>query len=168
MPLASSPSALFPPGVVNRAPGPLYHIQNELSTPTNFKGRLKDGITIFPGGVPLYNKNGDLVGAVGVSGDGVDQDDLIAYAATQGFRPKIAIRSDALSTDAIISFIQKRIDALNKNFTLSPATIQQAHQCAADLSGNVPPPLREVPPQPQRLNSTAHGRSRPFLRAVMK
>jgi len=38
-----------------------------------------NGFTIFPGGIPLY-KNGILVGAIGVSGDGVDQDDYIAVA----------------------------------------------------------------------------------------
>ena len=33
---------------------------------------------IFPGGVPIY-RGGALVGGIGVSGDGVDQDDLIAF-----------------------------------------------------------------------------------------
>ncbi len=37
----------------------------------------RNGIQIFPGGMPLY-RNGALVGAVGVSGDGVDQDDMVA------------------------------------------------------------------------------------------
>lgn len=37
-----------------------------------------NGVQIFPGGVPVY-RNGVLVGAVGVSGDGVDQDDMIAF-----------------------------------------------------------------------------------------
>jgi uncharacterized protein GlcG (DUF336 family) len=54
---------------------------------------LPNGIQIFPGSVPLY-KNGVLVGAVGVSGDGVDQDDLIAAAGANGFSPPAAIRSD--------------------------------------------------------------------------
>lgn len=40
--------------------------------------RLGNGIQIFPGSVPLY-KDGSLVGAIGISGDGVDQDDLIAF-----------------------------------------------------------------------------------------
>lgn len=40
--------------------------------------RLGNGIQIFPGGVPIY-RNNNLIGAIGVSGDGVDQDDLIAY-----------------------------------------------------------------------------------------
>ena len=52
-----------------------------------------NGITIFPGGIPLY-KNGQLAGAIGVSGDGVDQDDLIAFAGSQGFEPPPEIRSD--------------------------------------------------------------------------
>jgi uncharacterized protein GlcG (DUF336 family) len=39
---------------------------------------LANGIQIFPGGVPIYR--GDrLVGAIGVSGDGVDQDDMVAF-----------------------------------------------------------------------------------------
>ncbi len=39
---------------------------------------LSDGIQIFPGGVPIYRGN-QLVGGVGVSGDGVDQDDMVAF-----------------------------------------------------------------------------------------
>jgi uncharacterized protein GlcG (DUF336 family) len=56
---------------------------------------LPNGIQIFPGSVPLY-KNGVLVGAIGVSGDGVDQDDLIAAAGANGFSPPPAIRSDQI------------------------------------------------------------------------
>ncbi|HET6977599.1 MAG TPA: heme-binding protein [Pyrinomonadaceae bacterium] len=54
---------------------------------------LPNGIQIFPGSVPLY-KNGVLVGAIGISGDGVDQDDLIAAAGANGFSPPAGIRSD--------------------------------------------------------------------------
>jgi uncharacterized protein GlcG (DUF336 family) len=54
---------------------------------------LPNGIQIFPGSVPLY-KNGELVGGIGISGDGVDQDDLIAAAGAVGFAPPEAIRSD--------------------------------------------------------------------------
>ncbi|MFT4851852.1 MAG: hypothetical protein ACI8PP_002647 [Candidatus Pseudothioglobus sp.] len=39
---------------------------------------LANGIQIFPGSVPIYR--GDvLVGGIGVSGDGVDQDDMISF-----------------------------------------------------------------------------------------
>ena len=54
---------------------------------------LPNGIQIFPGSVPLY-KNGVLVGAIGISGDGVDQDDLISAAGGNGYSPPPAIRSD--------------------------------------------------------------------------
>jgi uncharacterized protein GlcG (DUF336 family) len=40
--------------------------------------RLPNGIQIFPGSVPIYRGN-TLVGAIGVSGDGVDQDDMVSF-----------------------------------------------------------------------------------------
>ena len=40
--------------------------------------RLANGIQIFPGGVPIYRGN-QLIGAIGVSGDGIDQDDMISF-----------------------------------------------------------------------------------------
>lgn len=42
------------------------------------QNRLQNGIQIFPGGVPIYRGN-VLVGGLGVSGDGIDQDDMIAF-----------------------------------------------------------------------------------------
>ncbi|OYT91999.1 MAG: hypothetical protein CFE43_10580 [Burkholderiales bacterium PBB3] len=44
--------------------------------------RLKNGLQIFPGGIPIYRTTAGvtrLAGAIGVSGDGVDQDDMIAF-----------------------------------------------------------------------------------------
>jgi uncharacterized protein GlcG (DUF336 family) len=40
--------------------------------------RLPNGIQIFPGSVPIY-RGAQLVGAIGVSGDGIDQDDMVAF-----------------------------------------------------------------------------------------
>jgi len=40
--------------------------------------RLDNGIQIFPGSVPIYRGN-ELVGGIGVSGDGIDQDDMISF-----------------------------------------------------------------------------------------
>jgi uncharacterized protein GlcG (DUF336 family) len=54
---------------------------------------LKNGIQIFPGSVPLYKGN-KLVGALGISGDGVDQDDIIATMGSTGFESPAQIRSD--------------------------------------------------------------------------
>jgi uncharacterized protein GlcG (DUF336 family) len=54
---------------------------------------LPNGITIFPGAFGLY-RNGVLVGAIGISGDGVDQDDLAGAAGCHDFLAPFAIRSD--------------------------------------------------------------------------
>ena len=40
--------------------------------------RVANGIQIFPGSVPLYRGH-TLIGAIGLSGDGINQDDLIAF-----------------------------------------------------------------------------------------
>ena len=39
---------------------------------------LNNGMQIFPGAVPIY-RGTTLVGAIGISGDGIDQDDMIAF-----------------------------------------------------------------------------------------
>lgn len=56
---------------------------------------INNGFQIFPGSVPLY-KNGKLVGAIGISGDGVDQDDLIAAMGSTGFEAPVEIRADRI------------------------------------------------------------------------
>ena len=65
--------------------------------------RLANGIQIFSGGVPIYRGN-QLVGALGVSGDGIDQDDMISFlgvhnggarAGTIGNAP-LAMRADTV------------------------------------------------------------------------
>jgi hypothetical protein len=55
--------------------------------------QLKNGLQIFAGGIPLYRGN-TLIGAIGVSGDGIEQDDLIAAAGANLFPPPDAMRSD--------------------------------------------------------------------------
>ena len=42
------------------------------------QNRMQNGIQIFPGSVPIYRGN-VLVGGVGVSGDGVNQDDMVSF-----------------------------------------------------------------------------------------
>ena len=39
---------------------------------------MNNGMQIFPGAVPIY-RGSTLIGAIGVSGDGVDQDDMVAF-----------------------------------------------------------------------------------------
>lgn len=47
-------------------------------TPSVAAPRIANGLQIFPGSVPIY-RGAMLVGAIGVSGDGVDQDDMVAF-----------------------------------------------------------------------------------------
>ena len=42
-----------------------------------------NGLITFPGGVPIVNSDGVLVGAVGVSGSSVENDHLVAQAAAE-------------------------------------------------------------------------------------
>ena len=63
--------------------------------PCTALARVPNGFQIFPGSVPLY-KAGTLVGAIGVSGDGVDQDDFIAAAGSAGFEAPAGIRADTI------------------------------------------------------------------------
>jgi uncharacterized protein GlcG (DUF336 family) len=58
---------------------------------TNFHEPLtssgyQNGVVFFPGSTPLYN-NTVLVGGFGVSGDGVDQDDVVTYFGAGEFLP---------------------------------------------------------------------------------
>lgn len=48
------------------------------SAPGPMPTRLANGLQIFPGSVPIY-RGDTLVGGIGVSGDGVDQDDMISF-----------------------------------------------------------------------------------------
>jgi uncharacterized protein GlcG (DUF336 family) len=106
----------FPDGIDNTAPGPFSTPINEwsvfnvglqldliranllatlggASVPCTTIPNVANGIQVFAGSVPLY-KNGVLVGAIGISGDGIDQDDIIAAAGANGYAPPAGIRSD--------------------------------------------------------------------------
>jgi len=97
--------SLYPPGIDGTPEGPLEDFQvlfslkdfggslgpQVPSTPVNLN--VPNGITIFPGGFPLF-RGGVLIGAIGVSGDGIEQDDMIAAAGAQSFPPPTGSRAD--------------------------------------------------------------------------
>jgi uncharacterized protein GlcG (DUF336 family) len=89
---------LYPPGIDGSAAGPFFNIyQRDVANPCTqgfqVAGPNQSGIVFFPGSVPLY-RNGTLVGGLGVSGDGVDQDDYVAAGGAAGFDAPTAIRAD--------------------------------------------------------------------------
>ncbi len=56
-------------GKLSQPGGSLYNIEHS-----------NGGLITFPGGVPLKNKQGEIVGAVGVSGSTVENDHAVASA----------------------------------------------------------------------------------------
>jgi len=75
---------LFPPGIDGSRDGPFFQLylndtMNPCTQGSDPNGN-RSGIVFFPGSLPLY-RNGVLVGGLGVSGDGVDQDDFVTAGA---------------------------------------------------------------------------------------
>jgi uncharacterized protein GlcG (DUF336 family) len=72
--------------------GPLEDLLAGVPNPRLPLFPARNGMQIFAGGVPLY-KNGVLVGAIGISGDGIDQDDIVCGMGSAGFEAPDAIRN---------------------------------------------------------------------------
>jgi uncharacterized protein GlcG (DUF336 family) len=53
----------------------------------------QNGVVFFPGSTPLYIGN-TLVGGLGTSGDGVDQDDVVTWSASVGYQTPSHLRAD--------------------------------------------------------------------------
>ncbi len=69
----------------------------------------QNGIVFFPGSTPLYKgaATDQLVGGFGVSGDGVDQDDVVTAAGQVGFAPPQEIRVDSFTVAGVRLPFQK-------------------------------------------------------------
>jgi len=96
---------LFPPGIDGSQPGPFFNLyQQDTAHPCTqgfeAAGANQSGVVFFPGSEPLY-RNGVLVGGLGVSGDGVDQDDYVTAGGAAGFEAPAAIRADQISIDGV-------------------------------------------------------------------
>ncbi len=72
-----------------------FNASRNFRDPKNIK--RQNGIVFFPGSSALYDDvlgMKVLVGGLGVSGDGVDQDDVVTVRAQQGFGAPDPLRSD--------------------------------------------------------------------------
>jgi uncharacterized protein GlcG (DUF336 family) len=95
----------FPSGIDGTAAGPFFNLYtmdtaNPCTQGLQVPGAAwpkanQSGIVFFPGSEPLY-KNGVLVGGLGVSGDGVDQDDYVTAGGAAGFEADPSIRADQI------------------------------------------------------------------------
>ena len=69
-----------------------FHAPDSLASPI----QNQNGVVFFPGAGPLYDDDGTtLLAGLGVSGDGVDQDDVVTAFAARGFEPLSPLRVDA-------------------------------------------------------------------------
>src|SRR5688500_1165757 len=62
-------------GKLSQPGGPLYNIEHS-----------NGGLISFPGGVLIKNAAGDIIGAVGVSGDSVENDHIVAQAGADAVK----------------------------------------------------------------------------------
>ena len=56
-------------GKLSQPGGPLYNIEHS-----------NGGLITFPGGIPIKNSDGEVIGAIGVSGSSVENDHTVAQA----------------------------------------------------------------------------------------
>ena len=56
-------------GNLTQPGGPLYNIEHS-----------NGGLITFPGGIPIKNSDGEVIGAIGVSGSNVENDHIVALA----------------------------------------------------------------------------------------
>ena len=74
-------------------PGTNFHDQTDVAN--------QNGIVFFPGSAPLYRPFRGLIGGFGVSGDGVDQDDVVTAFGQFGFNVGGALRADQVKFQGI-------------------------------------------------------------------
>jgi uncharacterized protein GlcG (DUF336 family) len=98
---------LYPPGIDGSNAGPFFNLYTmDVANPctqgfeSGAANANKSGIVFFPGSAGLF-RNGALVGGLGVSGDGVDQDDYVTNGGTKGFEASTNIRADQIMDQGV-------------------------------------------------------------------
>ncbi len=100
---------LYPPGIDSKVfhvgTGPFYplflhDLANPCSQGSQPANANQSGIVFFPGATPLYS-GGKLVGGLGISGDGVEQDDYVTYLAAGSFLPDKKIWADRQTVNKV-------------------------------------------------------------------
>lgn len=99
---------LYPPGIDSQVfevgAGPWYstlflpNIAKPCSQGSQAPNENQNGVTFFAGATPLV-ENGKLVGGLGVSGDGIEQDDYVTYIGAGSFLPPKDKWADQLKID---------------------------------------------------------------------
>jgi uncharacterized protein GlcG (DUF336 family) len=97
--------SFFPSGIAGSDPGPfrelfLFDSANPCTQGRQPSNPNQSGVVFFPGSAPLY-RNGVLAGGLGVSGDGVEQDDYVTAAGTNGFESPPEKRADRVFLNGV-------------------------------------------------------------------
>jgi uncharacterized protein GlcG (DUF336 family) len=108
--IAFGSQPFFPSGidsdVLSPRPGPWYDslfirdLNNVCSMGPAPASPNQNGIVFFAGSTPLYRGN-DLVGGLGVSGDGIEQDDYVSYFGAGPFLPAEEKWADRVVVDGV-------------------------------------------------------------------
>ena len=74
--------------------------------PSSIVCAMRNGVVFFPGSAPLYKDTGDgsgkqIVGGLGVSGDGVFQDDDVTAEAALAYAPPDRKRADMVKVRGV-------------------------------------------------------------------
>lgn len=90
----------YPPGIDGTPNGPFFQlfvndVQHPCTQGSQPPGAKQSGIVFFPGSLGIY-RNGILIGGLGVSGDGVDQDDYVTAGGALAFDAPTGIRADQI------------------------------------------------------------------------
>jgi uncharacterized protein GlcG (DUF336 family) len=95
---------MFPSGIDYSEPGPFFDLfVRDLANPCTQGSQPananQNGVVFFAGSLPLY-RDGKLIGGLGVSGDGVEQDDIVSWEGGEGYRPPKELWPDRVSSAA--------------------------------------------------------------------
>jgi hypothetical protein len=71
-----------------------------LPTLSGGKTIIANGLQIFSGGFPIYRGN-ELVGGIGISGDGIQQDSMVAFLGVQNGPSTLANAPTVLRVDQL-------------------------------------------------------------------
>ncbi|ARN74586.1 heme-binding protein [Oceanicoccus sagamiensis] len=103
------------PDINDRCSGVDFTPETLAFVATGTNNQMANGSQIFPGSVPIY-RGSTLIGGIGVSGDGIDQDDMISFLGVHNAAERLNgsinnapadIRADKLTPQGVrLRFIQ--------------------------------------------------------------
>jgi uncharacterized protein GlcG (DUF336 family) len=79
---------------------------------------IRNGITLFAGGFPIY-RGGELIGAIGLSGDGLEQDDFLPFLAIDQVGKELGTGS-INNAPAAIRADQLNVGGVNLRYVICP------------------------------------------------